>query len=174
MMSGALRDIHGLDPISWWPLAPGWWIAALVMVLTTFGLILLLRHFIRYPPGSWRWEARSALRNLWRQRSQLSQKESAARLSELLRRIAIARFGREKTASISGMAWLAWLEQSDPNGFDWTGRGGILLQLPYAPDDRQAKPGELDELINAALELTAHSGEGIVHRWIKRLGAAHV
>ena len=174
MMSDQLRDIHGLDPVSWWPIAPGWWIGALLILLTTIGLILLIRHLIRFPPGSWRREARSALHDLWRQRNQLSQKESAARLSELLRRIAIARFGREKTASISGMEWLAWLEQSDPNGFDWTGRGRLLLNLPYAPDNRQAEPGELDELINAALELTAHSREGVVFRWKKRLGAAHV
>lgn len=95
-MPGQLRDIRGLDAVSWWPPAPGWWIGALLLLLTLIGLFLLIRHFIRYPPGSWRWEARVALRELWQQRNRQSQKESAARLSELLRRIAIARFGREK------------------------------------------------------------------------------
>jgi len=173
-MTGQLRDIHGLDPISWWPLAPGWWISAALFLLTAVALYLVARHLIRYPPGSWRREAQVALRDLWRQRNQLSQKESAARLSVLLRRIAIARFGREKTASISGFEWLAWLQQSDPNGFDWTERGHILLNLPYAPEDWQAKPGELDELISAALELVAHSREGVHYWWKKRPGTANV
>ncbi|MCP4283862.1 MAG: DUF4381 domain-containing protein [Gammaproteobacteria bacterium] len=172
-MSGQLRDIHGLDPISWWPLASGWWISMLLIVLIAIGLYLLIRHLIRYPPGSWQQEARVALRNLWQQRHRQSQKESAAQLSELLRRIAIARFGREKSASISGDEWLAWLQQSDPAGFNWTEHGRILLNLPYAPDGWQAKPGELDSLISAAREMTAQSREGVGFWWRKRWGAAH-
>jgi len=173
-MSGQLRDIHGLDSISWWPLAPGWWISSVLILLTLVALFLLIRHFIRYPPGSWRWEAQVALRDLWRQRNRQSQKEVAARLSELLRRIAIARFGREKTASISGPEWLAWLQQSDPNGFNWSERGGILLNLPYAPDSWQAKPGELDALILAALKLAAHGPEDLARLWSKVREFAHV
>jgi hypothetical protein len=174
MMSGQLRDIHGLDPISWWPLAPGWWISVLFVLVIIFALFLLVRYLIRYPPGSWRREARIALRDLWQQRRQLSQKETAARLSVLLRRIAIARFGRERTAGISGPEWLIWLQRTDPNDFDWATRGQILLNLPYAPDNWQAKPGELDALINAALELTAHSREGLGHWWRKRSESARV
>jgi hypothetical protein len=173
-MSDQLRDIRGLDTISWWPLAPGWWISTLMLLVTAVGLFLLIRHLIRYPPGSWRWEARIALRDLWRQRNQLTQKETAARLSELLRRIAIARFGREKTARISGTEWLAWLQQTDPNGFDWSGRGGILLNLPYAPDNLQGNSGELDDLILAALKLAAHRREDIGLWWKKARKYAHV
>lgn len=173
-MPGQLRDIRGLDAVSWWPPAPGWWIGALLLLLTLIGLFLLIRHFIRYPPGSWRWEARVALRELWQQRNRQSQKESAARLSELLRRIAIARFGREKTASISGSEWLTWLAQSDPNGFDWSGRGGILLNLPYAPDNRQTNSDELDELILAAMRLAAHNREDFSRWWEKARRYAHV
>lgn len=173
-MPGQLMEIHGLDPISWWPPAPGWWIGLLLILLTATALFLLIRHFIRYPPGSWRWEAQAALRELWRQRNQQSEKESAAQLSELLRRIAIARFGREKTASRTGHEWLLWLQQSDPNGFDWAGRGGVLLNLPYAPDTWQAEPGVLDELILAAMKLAAHNREDM-GRWLEKVRKyAHV
>lgn len=168
MMSTQLMDIRGLDPISWWPLAPGWWMSALLLVALLILLFMLIRYLFRYPPGSWRWEAQAALRELLRQRHQLSQKAVAAQLSELLRRIAIARFGRERIASISGSEWLAWLQQTDPNGFDWSGRGGILLDLPYAPDNHKANPGELDALILAALRLAAHRREDVV-RWLKKV-----
>ncbi|MCB1849188.1 MAG: DUF4381 domain-containing protein [Gammaproteobacteria bacterium] len=173
-MPGQLMDIRGLDPISWWPPAPGWWISTLLLLLTLFLLSLLLRYLLRYPPGSWRWEARAELRDLWRQRNKRPQKESAARLSELLRRIAIARFGRERIASLSGPTWLQWLQQSDPNGFDWSGLGGSLLKLPYAPESHNMDPGELDALISAAIDLVAHSYEGSFIGKIAHLGSSRV
>jgi len=39
-----LRDIHLPEPISWWPLAPGWWLAALVfIVLLTFSIYKFIK-----------------------------------------------------------------------------------------------------------------------------------
>ena len=38
-----LRDIHLPDPVSWWPLAPGW--LALIMLLVI--VVLLTTYFIR-------------------------------------------------------------------------------------------------------------------------------
>ena len=163
-MNGQLRDIHGLDSIPWWPPAAGWWIGAALAILLVLLLIMLIRHLTRYPPGSWKQEARRALRQLQRQRGTLTPKESASRLSELLRRIAIARFGRERVARLSGEEWLEWLEQQDPNGFDWSRRGRILLQLPYAPDDWTPDEQTLDQLIDAALRLVRGSREDAQRR----------
>ncbi|RLW54638.1 MAG: hypothetical protein B6D69_04845, partial [gamma proteobacterium symbiont of Stewartia floridana] len=28
-----LRDIRGIDTVSWWPLAPGWWLLLIGIVL---------------------------------------------------------------------------------------------------------------------------------------------
>lgn len=163
-MGGQLRAIHGLDPISWWPLATGWWISAALFILLVMVLGLFVRHLINYPPGSWRKDAREALRQLRRESWQLPPKETAAQLSELLRRIAMARFGRRGLASLSGADWLAWLHQSDPNGFDWLRRGGVLLSLPYAPHDQTVDQGDLEVLITAALRLVGNSKEDISRR----------
>ena len=163
-MNSQLRDIHGLDSIPWWPPAAGWWIGAALLVLLALLLTLLVRHLTRYPPGSWKQEARYALRQLRRQRHTLTPKESASRLSELLRRIAIARFGRQRSARLSGREWLEWLGRQDPNGFDWPQRGGILLQLPYAPDDWTPDEQALDQLTDAALQMVRGSQEDYQRR----------
>ncbi|HEB97008.1 MAG TPA: DUF4381 domain-containing protein [Sedimenticola thiotaurini] len=158
-MGPRLRDIHGLDPISWWPPAAGWWIGAALVILVVLLLVSLVRYLVRYPPGSWKQEAWAALRHLRSRRHTLTPKQAASELSELLRRIAIARFGRARAARLSGEEWLEWLREQDPNGFDWPARGRILLQLPYAPDDWAPGEETLDELIRAAQRMVRNSTE---------------
>lgn len=154
-----LRDIHGLDAISWWPPATGLWLGVLLALLLLLLLVLAIRHLILYPPGSWRSTARSAVRELQRKRHQRTPKETISQISELLRRISMARFGREGLASLTGQEWLAWLEQSDTSDFPWMEKGQTLISLPYAPDDQQEEPGRTDELIEATLDLIGSSRE---------------
>lgn len=154
-----LRDIHGLDPISWWPPAPTMWLVALLAILLLAVMILWLRQLYLYPPGSWRGEARRALRQLRARQFHQTAKENASELSELLRRTAMARFGRKRQASLSGDEWLHWLQQADPNGFDWSSEGEILLSLPYAPPERELERRSLEHLIDAALAMVVNSKE---------------
>jgi len=173
-MNGQLIDIHGLDLISWWPPASGWWLLSGGLILIALLLTLLFRHLIRYPPGSWRREAAAALRELRQRQHEWGPKERASRLSELLRRIAMARFGRARLASLTGEEWLQWLQDNDPEGFAWVRHGHFLLQLPYAPEDWNVDPKELDLLVRAALRMVAASKEDAAHpkrKWRRR---AHV
>jgi hypothetical protein len=149
-----LRDIHGPDPVSWWPPAPGWWLLALAVVL---GLWLLWRllPLLRIPvivDLTWRWDAARQLRELRRRvRKNQDPKESAAELSELLRRIAMARLGRKACAGLTGRDWLAWLQDNDPRNYAWAERGDLLLDLPYAPPgSASAERKQLLGLIDAA------------------------
>ncbi len=146
-----LRDIHGIDPASWWPPAPGWWLILLGIVLFALLVWWLLRLRRLYPLGRWQKDARRRLLHLKRQLQQSPTKEIAGELSELLRRIAIARCGRSRTAALSGQAWLAWLQNNDRSGFDWQENGQLLVALPYAPPDREADRDALRELIDAAI-----------------------
>ncbi|MDJ0805545.1 MAG: DUF4381 domain-containing protein [Gammaproteobacteria bacterium] len=146
-----LHDIRGIDPAPWWPLAPGWWLILLGALLFALLIWWLWRQRRLYPLGRWQKDARQRLVRLKRQLQHAPTKEVASELSELLRRIAIARCGRAKTAALSGQAWLAWLANNDRSGFDWQANGQLLLQLPYAPPDRDSDRDKIRNLIDAAI-----------------------
>lgn len=149
-MVARLRDIQGLDAVSWWPLAAGWWLLAGVAIALLLALVALVRNLRRYPAGSWRRSAWKQLRALKQQAGRMPAQQLAGELSELLRRIAIARLGRGHAAGLSGERWLTWLQEHDPVGFAWTRRGRLLLTLPYAPPDSgQDSAGQLLPLIDA-------------------------
>jgi hypothetical protein len=155
-----LRDIQGLDAIPWWPLATGWWLLGALVLVAIFMLISLIRSLLRYPAGSWRRHAWKQLRKLRQRASRTPAQQLAGDLSELLRRIAIARLGREQAAGLTGKRWLAWLEQHDPAGFDWTLHGRPLLTLPYAPSGATQDDGsQLLPLIDAALVWVERKGK---------------
>jgi len=145
-----LRDIHDLDAIPWWPLAPGWWIGLSLLALLL--LVAVLRYWLRYSglmPG-WRGDARRQLRALQKALRQEEPRAVVGRLSTLLRRIAMARGGRRQAAGLSGDRWLGWLETNDSSGFSWTKRGQILLQAPYMPPARTVERKEVARLVMAA------------------------
>jgi hypothetical protein len=147
----ALRDIHGLDTVSWLPLAPGWWY--LFGVVLALLLLAGIRYWLIYngPWVGWRGDARRQLRALKKALAKDDPRQIADQLSELLRRIAMARSGRREAAGITGDAWLLWLEEHDDSGFDWQTRGRILLVAPYMPPAMAVQKDELARLIRAAL-----------------------
>jgi hypothetical protein len=156
------RDIHETLGNPWWPPAPGWWllllaVALLALALWRFDLLWRLRVPIPMVTlGTWRWDAGRQLRRLRRDLQSRSLKDSAAELSELLRRIAMARHGRSACAGLNGTDWLDWLTKQDPMGFDWQDQGRLLLNAPYAPPrPAETERSALLALIDAAMEWVA-------------------
>ena len=43
-----LKDIHTPQGVDWWPLAWGWWVAALLVVALLCGLIYIIVRHIRF------------------------------------------------------------------------------------------------------------------------------
>jgi len=134
MPTAQLTDIHSLDAISWWPLAPGWWLLLVSFLLVILGLwIWYYRHTVSKCQKDWRKDALIEWQTI--PPSPLPTRVQVEQLAILIRRIAMQRYGRHSCAGLTGNQWLAWLSQHDPTGFDWQQRGRILIQLPYLPAD---------------------------------------
>lgn len=146
---GQLRDIHGLDGLPWWPLAPGWWLL-ITALLVLAAMVLAWRHWLWLPGGGWKADALRRLRSVRSRLGRDDVRALAGELSELVRRIAMARFGRKSCAGLVGEQWLSWLQANDPNDFAWTSLGTALIDLPYAPPRVRGQATALVAILEAA------------------------
>ena len=94
-----LRDIHLPDPISVWPLAPGWWLTLLIIVLAALAVHFVMRARRLSP-------RRAALGELEKLEENYSSTGDvsalASGLSALLRRVSLLRGDRTRVASVHG------------------------------------------------------------------------
>jgi len=145
-----MHDIRGLDSISWWPAAPGWWLLAFLLLAVSAGIYFYRRY--KYKKArSWQAEVKSMFAAL---RDEPDSKKKAAALSELLRRLTIRQYGRNACAGLEGKAWLEWLAKYDPEGFDWKKNAKLLIEAPYMPSGL-VPANDIEPLIKAA------------ERWVK-------
>ncbi|GAB5401974.1 MAG: DUF4381 domain-containing protein [Aureliella sp.] len=91
-----LRDIAVAPPVSWWPLAPGWWfvIAGVLVAAVLFAY----RRWVLWRRDEYR---RAAL-------AELAEAIDDAMVVQILKRAAITAYGR-KVGSLSGDRWCKWL-----------------------------------------------------------------
>ena len=125
-----LRDIHAAAAPSFWPPAPGWWLLALLLIVV---LVLSARWlFRRYRSYRLKRQIMDAIESL-SDGYQDDTEAFTARLSRLLRRIALRRYSRERVASLTGSDWLRFLDETGGNGEIERGVGRILEVGPYRP-----------------------------------------
>lgn len=125
-----LRDIHLSDPISWWPLAYGWWI---VFGITVIFLGLIVFGIRGYLKPTLKKEASKQLDNIeksFKDNGDAGQCLSA--ISALLRRISLQLHSSEY-AGVTGNAWLQVLDSRLKEPEFSQGAGRILLNAPYQP-----------------------------------------
>ena len=106
-----LRDIHLPDAVSWWPLAPGWWIViALTILLLIYLYWILFKRKKPIKPVSD--IALEEFRQIQRDFDQHKNKSQLAKdLSEFLRRVCLSLFPRTDAAGLLGDEWLGFLDQ---------------------------------------------------------------
>lgn len=128
-----LRDIHQPTMIETWPPAVGWWILA---GLAAAGLLaLMIWAYRRWRANRYRREAIKELSGLltdWRNH----QDDSAylASLQLLLKRVALTRFPRADVASLTGEAWVQFLDRSSGSHDFSMGEMEVLIDGNYRQD----------------------------------------
>jgi len=134
-----LRDIVVPPAVYFWPPAPGWWlVGAACLVGAGVALAAAVRHRRR---NAYR---RDALREL--------EIADARDISAVLKRAALAAFPREQVASLSGPAWLAFLDRTGGTRFAAT----ALASMPYGGS------GDRDAVVAEARRwITSHSPSAV-------------
>lgn len=97
-----LNDIVLPPEVAWWPLAPGWYVLMLSILL--LGSWFAMRWMKQWQANAYR---RIALR-------ELAETKDPASIAELLRRTALAVAPREEIARLTGDRWVDWLATHCP------------------------------------------------------------
>jgi hypothetical protein len=136
-----LRDIHLPDAISWWPLAPGWWILLACLLVLIIAMTLGRRYYRKRRLNRLlNHEIHDELKTIKAAYEHQHNKIILARqLSELLRRASVSIYAADKPAGLTGDQWLGFLQktcqQCDAEiNFDHdTAR--VLIEAPYLATD---------------------------------------
>ena len=134
-----LADIHLPASVSWWPLAPGWWLLLSLILLGLVGYYFWRKHHARNYYRKLALHELHALNNEYQQQHDPAQ--YLQKLSVILKRTALSAQPVNFNASIKGDDWLAWLDaqcaamkatQVQPIADNFTqGSGRALLSGPY-------------------------------------------
>lgn len=123
-----LRDIHLPEPISWFPPALGWWLLIIFVPIISYFLIAFLQKLFKKTALK---EAQKLLLQLEKNEN-LTPLEKVRELSILLRRVAISRTSeKDKISSLTGRAWLDYLDLSLKDAPFKNGVGNCLAEVPY-------------------------------------------
>lgn len=139
-----LRDIHLPDAISAWPPALGWWCIAVLIPVGIVLAVLLFKRLTRKTPVR---VALTLLKQI-KQNAELSPQQKITELSILLRRVAISVSPVQEAASLTGDAWLQYLDGFLPSPLFSQGLGRCLADKPYQPANAESiSAQQLAELI---------------------------
>ncbi|MGR8940467.1 MAG: DUF4381 domain-containing protein [Gammaproteobacteria bacterium] len=124
-----LRDIHLPEAIGWWPPAIGWWLLVVLVPGLSVCAFWLYKRLTR----------KTALKTARKQLAALKHDHTRddfsklAELSALLRRVAISIEGRARVASLTGTAWLGYLDSTVEGAPFSEGVGRIFSEAHYRP-----------------------------------------
>jgi hypothetical protein len=117
-----LHDVIVPPPVPWWPPAPGWVVIGFLLTLVlVYWIIRAVRH---WQSNSYRREALELLETA---------QSSGAELATLIKRVALSVYPRTRVASLTGVQWLTFLDQTGRTDAFTKGSGRWLAQLAYEP-----------------------------------------
>ena len=128
-----LHEIVPPEPVSFWPLTPGWWVLLVLLLLA--GTAVAVGFVRRHRAGAYR---RAAL-------AEAEKLEAVADFVALLKRTALSAWPRGEVASLGGDDWLDWLGRTGGSPVP-DGLRPVLLETPYL-EPRDAAPPELRDFV---------------------------
>jgi len=146
-----LRGIHAPEAISWWPPAVGWWLLLLVVVALAVFLYWIYQRWTRKTAVKM---AKKLLVNIKNNR-EWDNAQKLCELSVLLRRVSISISPRNDVASLTGSAWLTFLDAPMKASPFSRGIGVHLADAPY----RKQTPlsdADITQLINLCEDWLKH------------------
>lgn len=170
-----LQDIYQPDSVSWWPLAPGWWLLIGGVLIIS---VILVRLYLR--KTALRRAAFKKLHEIEQQYEQFgSLNQLTMSLNQFMRRVILSRvqYYPEFEAGINGEAWLLFLDKTMySQHVDFSqGVGRVLIELPYRT--HMAQPAiigaQAGELLNNGkiLIIQARQAQALLHlirQWIRK------
>jgi hypothetical protein len=142
-----LHDIVTPAPAPWLPPAPGWYALGLV------GLLLLIwfcaNRYLAWNRNRYRREALVELDRFEKELEETTQyRKILPLLPQLVKRTALAAYGRARVAPLAGSDWLAFLDNTGSTDVFGKGDGSLLLQCSYEPATSLAavSKGHISEL----------------------------
>lgn len=142
-----LRDIHLPPAVGLWPKALGWVISfGILFISLSAGILYFFRIYNSKRPK------KEALALLKYYQSQFQKDKdaplTAARISELLKRVALVYFPRTQVASLQGDSWVQFLNKTG-KGVHFTSVYFELVELPYSPYSSNRLP-DIEKLFKEA------------------------
>jgi hypothetical protein len=153
-----LRDLALPAPAPWWPPAPGWWILGAGLV--TAGLVALWRAWRRYRADAYRRQARRELDAIARRLDAGLLAGATADLATVLKRTALAAFPRAQVASLTGPAWLSFLDWTGNTTAFTDGAGRWIARWAYAGGAAVSTPDLKAALQEARNWVAGHERSG--------------
>jgi len=126
----SLDRLHGLavpEPVSLWPLAPGWWLLLALLLLAA--AVAVIRFVRKHRADAYRRAALAELESL----------ESTTDVIGLLKRTALSAWPREEVASLGGERWITWLGETGTSPVP-SGLRSVLVQTPYRAPGAEVPP----------------------------------
>ncbi|MDG2500905.1 MAG: DUF4381 domain-containing protein [Porticoccaceae bacterium] len=148
-----LRDIHLPADISWWPLAPGWWVLIVVLVFL-FGWIIS-KMVKRYQANLYR---RQALVKLEQIENSSANSNPLADIFAVLKQAANIAYPNRHFSSLGIDKFIDFLHSSCPSSL-FGDLPDNLDTLLYADDPQQNKALTLNLLASAKIWIIEHRRE---------------